>query len=111
MMNLTKDFVSEKRAQLNAKLVEILGSGNVYFEPPESVKLQFPCIVYERSAGDTDFANNMPYRFQVRYEITAISRQADNPVIGKLAMSLPSILYNRHFVTDGLHHDVFSVYY
>lgn len=107
----TIDFVSNKRAELHSKLEEIAGKGKVHFQPPETVKLSYPCIVYERSAGDTDFANNMPYRFQMRYTLTVISRHADEPINGKLAMSLPSILYNRHFVTDGLHHDVFSIYY
>lgn len=107
----SNDFVSAKRAELNTKLEQILGSGHVYFDPPESVKLSYPCIVYERSAGDTDFANNMPYRFTVRYSLTVISRDADSPILSKLAMSLPSIVFDRHFVTDGLHHDVFSVFY
>ena len=110
-MNENIDFISDKRAELDDKLIEILGSGHVYFDPPESVKLSYPCIVYERSAGDTDFANNMPYRFQVRYSVTIISRDVETSVLAKLAMSLPSIIYDRHFVTDGLHHDVFSVYY
>ena len=107
----TVDYVSVKRAELGDKLKQILGSNDVYSEPPESVKLNYPCIVYERSDGDTDFANNLPYRFQMRYRVTAISRKADNPVVGKLAMSLPSIQYDRHFVSDSLHHDVFYVYY
>ena len=110
-MNESIDFISDKRAELNDKLIEILGSDHVYFELPESVKLVYPCIVYERSAGDTDFANNMPYRFQVRYSVTIISRDVETSVLAKLAMSLPSIIYDRHFVTDGLHHDVFNLYY
>lgn len=108
---MSEDYISQKRAELGDKLKGVLGTTNVYFEPPESVKLSYPCIVYERSDGDTDFANNLPYRFQMRYRVTAISRKADNPVIRKLAMSLPSIQYSRHFVSDGLHHDVFEVYY
>lgn len=110
-MSTVEDFISIKRAELGDRLKEILGYNNVYFEPPESVKMQYPCIVYERSAGDTDFANNMPYRFRIRYAVTAISRHADNPAVAKLAMSLPSIVYNRHFVVDGLHHDSFYLYY
>lgn len=106
-----EDFIATKRDELQTKLETILGSAHVYFDPPESVKLVYPCIVYERSAGDTDFANNMPYRFQVRYSVTVISRDADEAVLHKLAMSLPSIIYDRHFVTDGLHHDVFNLYY
>ena len=108
---MTTDYVSQKRAELGDRLEEILGSSNVYFEPPETVKLNYPCIIYERSAGDTIFANNKPYRFKVRYTVTAISRKADNPVVEVLAMSLPSIQYDRHFVSDNLHHDVFEVYY
>lgn len=108
---MTTDYVSQKRAELGDRLEEILGSSNVYFEPPETVKLNCPCIIYERSAGDTIFANNKPYRFKVRYTVTAISRKADNPIVGALAMSLPSIQYDRHFVSDNLHHDVFEVYY
>ena len=105
------DYVFQKRTELGNKLEEILDSGNVYFEPPESVKMSYPCIVYERSAGDTDFANNLPYRFNIRYRITLISKKPDNPVLGLLAMSIPAIQYERHFVSDGLHHDVFEVYY
>ena len=105
------DYVSEKRAELQTKLEEILGSNHVYFDPPESVKMQYPCIVYERDAGDINFANNNPYRFEVRYNITAISKKADNPIIGTLALALPKIRYDRHFVSSGLHHDVFTVYF
>lgn len=105
------DYVSKKRAELQTKLEEILGSNHVYFDPPESVKMQYPCIVYERDAGDINFANNNPYRFEVRYNITAISKKADNPILGTLALSLPKIRYDRHFVSSGLHHDVFTVYF
>ena len=108
---MSEDYVSVKRAELQSKLEDILGSTHVYFEPPENVKMQYPCIVYERDAGDIVFANNNPYRFEVRYNITAISRKADNPILGKLALALPKIRYDRHFVSNGLHHDVFAVYY
>lgn len=104
------DFITDKRTELNDKLISVLGSSNVYFEPPESVKLRYPCIVYERSAGDTNFADNMPYGFKTRYQVTLISKKADESAFARLSMSFPSILYNRHFVSDGLHHDVFSLW-
>ena len=49
-----------KRTDLHEILKEILGSDNVYFQPPESYKMEYPCIVYERSALTTRFADNNP---------------------------------------------------
>ena len=37
------------RYELHEFLCEILGSRNVYFQPPESVKMKYPAIVYERT--------------------------------------------------------------
>lgn len=38
-----------RRYELQAVLEGILGSGNVYFQPPENLKMRYDCIVYERS--------------------------------------------------------------
>ena len=37
------------RLELDEELVKILGSKNVYFQPPESLKLNYPAIVYSLS--------------------------------------------------------------
>ncbi len=39
-------------------LVSLLGSDNVYFQPPPTVKMQYPCIVYKRDYLNTEFADN-----------------------------------------------------
>ena len=36
---------------------------NVYFQPPENVKLIYPCIIYSRTRIDGTFANNDVYRY------------------------------------------------
>jgi hypothetical protein len=72
--------------------------------------MQYPCIVYERDNAGTEFAGNLPYRITKRYRVTVIDRDPDSGIPAKVAM-LPQCLFNRHFTTDGLHHDVYLLYY
>lgn len=37
------------RLELQSKLVELLGSKHVYYQPPESVKIEYPAIVYSKT--------------------------------------------------------------
>lgn len=72
--------------------------------------MQYPCIVYQRDRGSTEFAGNNPYRYQQRYQVTVIDRNPDSVIPGKVA-GLPSALFNRFFTADNLNHDVFILYY
>ena len=97
------------RLALHEILCEALGSRNVYFQPPESIKMQYPCIVYKRSTGDTQFANDNPYTFRVRYQVTYIDKNPDSDVLEKIA-DLPMCTYDRHYTSDNLNHDIFNLY-
>lgn len=106
------------RLDLDAKLRQILGSDNVYFQPPESLKLKFPCIVYKRTNGDTKYADDSPYSFTIAYQLTYISKDPDpdldengKTIIDKIAMHFPMSRYTTHFAKDNMNHDTFIVYY
>ena len=49
------------RLDLQAIFEKILGSRNVYFQPPESVKLNYPAIVYAIKDIETTFDDNKAY--------------------------------------------------
>lgn len=98
------------RIELHEILCNILGSRNVYFQPPESVKMQYPCIVYKRSAVNTRFADNEIYMRKKRYTVTVIDKNPDGEIPDKVA-SIPMCAFDRHFTSDNLNHDVFSIYY
>lgn len=87
-----------------------MGNNPVYFQPPENVKLQYPCIIYSRSSGDTKFANNDPYVVTRRYNIQLIDRNPDSPYI-KDILQLRMCKYDRHYVADNLNHDTFNLYF
>ena len=100
----------KKRLKLQVKLEEILGSRNVYYEPPESLKIEYPCIIYKRDAMNTLHADDILYRSIDGYQVTIIDKTADSPIIDKIKV-LPMCRFNRHFTSDGLHHDVFTLYF
>lgn len=98
------------RLELHSVLQELLGSSNVYYQPPESIKMQYDAIRYSKKIIDSKYANDRKYSMIDCYEVIVISRLPDNPVIKKL-LSLPYCSYDRHYVADNLHHDVLTIYW
>ena len=99
------------RLALDTRIRELFGFENVYFQPPNNVQMKYPAIVYERHGGDTTFANNKPYRFTISYDVTIIDKTPNNSLVEKFGKELEGAVYDRHFVVDNLHHDVFLVNY
>ena len=98
------------RLELQTKLEELLGSRNVYYQPPESIKMEYPAIVYSKSDIQSRFANGSAYSLSSRYEIIVIDRKPDNPVIDKLLI-MPYCSFDRHYKSDNLNHDILTLYY
>ena len=98
------------RLDLQNKLEELLGARHVYYQPTTSVKMEYPAIVYSRVKIWIDRADNSAYRLINKYEIVVIDRKPDSPVIEKLLL-LPYINHDNHYVSDNLHHDVFTLYF
>lgn len=99
-----------KRLDLHAKLVAILGTRNVYFQPPANVNMVYPCIVYNRNKVITKFAGNLPYGQTKGYQLTVIDEDPDSVTPDKIAQ-LPSCVFDRHFTTTNLNHDIYNIYF
>lgn len=98
------------RLSLQAALEAILGSRNVYFQPPENIKLSYPCIVYEPSSELTIYANNDPYNTLDRYTVTLIDKNPDS-VYRNAIRRMRTASFNRFFRSDNLNHFVYTLYY
>lgn len=98
------------RIELQRLLEGILGSRNVYFQPPTNIKMKYPAIVYQRDAIEAMFADNLPYKLDERYSIMVIDPDPDSKIPGKIAQ-LPSCHHARRFTADNLNHDVFTIHY
>lgn len=99
------------RLKLQSELEELLGSRNVYFQPPESKKLQYDCIVYHRSKIDTRKADNRSYTMLDRYDLTLIYRNPDSELPKKILEHFQYCSHTSFFTVDNLNHDVFTLYY
>ena len=98
------------RTDLQVVLEQLLGSSNVYFQPPSNIQLIYPCIIYERSYLNTTFADNKLYSLNKRYSLTVIDRDPDSTIVDKV-INLPMCSFDRHYVSDNLNHDVFNLYF
>lgn len=98
------------RLDLHELLCDCLGSRNVYFQPPESIKMQYPAIVYSRDDIENDHANNGTYIQSTAYNIIVIDPDPDSEVVQKVS-KLPMCTFDRHYVADNLNHDSFTIYY
>lgn len=98
------------RLELQSKLEELLGSRNVYYQPPENFKISYPAIIYTKSDIDSTHANNINYVNITRYQIIVVDRKPDNEVINKI-LELPLSSYDRFYVSDNLNHDSITLYY
>lgn len=99
------------RIDLHNKLVDILGSSNVYFQPPATIKMKYPAIVYSLDNIQTRFANNLTYKQKRRYTITYITTDPDSELIDSFLTELFSVSFDRVYTSDNLYHYVYTVYY
>ena len=98
------------RLQLHTELEELLGSKNVYYQPPASVRMKYPAIIYSRSNIDNLHANDNVYMQSHSYELIVIDEDPDSEIVEKVSR-LPACQFDRHYTADNLNHDVFTIYY
>ena len=101
----------ERRLDLNRKLREILGSDYVYFNPPENVKMHYPCITYSRDNSTHVFADNSMYQHFKRYQLTVIDRDPDSDISDRLLKAFEYCSFIRFYVYDELNHWVLRLFY
>ena len=98
------------RIDLSNKFKEILGNTNVYFQPPESQKLKYDCIVFKDITPFTKRANNFVYILNHKYRATYITSNPKSPIVDRMLREFQMIDRVNDFITDGLYHYVYEIY-
>lgn len=96
------------RLELQAKLEELLESKNVYYQPPENLKMQYPAIRYSKSEITDLYADDVKYKSHEVYDLVVIDKLPDNPVIKKI-LALPYTRFDRHYSSENLNHDIIQI--
>lgn len=89
---------------------DLTNPSNVYFQPKQSIKLTYPCIIYERDQARNHFADNFPYSHTKRWQITVIDKDPDSDIPDRVS-AMPMSTFQRSFASDNLYHDIYSLYF
>ena len=98
------------RIELQALLEELLGNRNVYFQPPESIRMKYPAIVYSLNNIEKFHASNAIHKQNVAYTIAYIDEDPDSENVEKIS-KLPYCNFDRFYTSDNLNHYIFTIYY
>lgn len=79
----------------------------LYYQPPESVKMAYPCIVYRLADLTTLYADDTPYWRVIRFDITYITRSPTSKVPDALSL-LPQFAFDRYYTFENLHHYAYN---
>lgn len=97
------------RERLHGLLLQLVP--HAYFQPPSSVMLVYPCIVYAKSSMDTIRANNKVYGMHTAYTLTVIEKDPDSQLSDTIIQSFAMCDFNAAFVADNLNHTSLTLYY
>ena len=98
------------RLDLHAYLKTLLGSSNVYYQPPESIKMKYPAIRYKLKDIINRSADDSVYSQKNAYEVIVIDPNPDSLIRDKISR-LPLCSFDRGYAADNLNHYVFTLYY
>lgn len=87
----------------------VVGIPNVYYEPPEDVKMKYPCVRFQRRRFATQQADNINYIVHEQFEATLIYKAPDSPLPRRLLMSTSMCSHDRHYTAANLSHDVYII--
>lgn len=100
----------DRRLVLQTLLESIPDVVEVYFQPPENLKMEYPCIVYNLDFDSTEYADNIPYANTDRWSVTVIDGNPDTKV-RHAVKALPMCSLNRVYPADNLNHFVYTLYF
>lgn len=98
------------RLDLQTTFEEMLGSRNVYYNPPEDLKMEYPAIRYSIKDITSTYANDKKYSRINCYEVVVIGKKRNKTLIHNI-LDMPYCSYDRPYKADNLWHDVFTLYY
>lgn len=100
--------MAHSRKELSKILRKILGSDHVYYQPPETIKIEYDAIIYSLKDIDGIYADNQLYQMSKVYKLVFISPSPDNDVVDRLMEELNASFVQR-YTQNGLYHDVLEI--
>ena len=103
--------MARSRLELHQELLDISNNLPVYYQPPEGLKIEYPCIVYEYENNKKFKADNATYiRYHV-YNVKYIHRDADTQLPDAIEDHFMYCNRGSRYKADNLYHDMFTIYF
>lgn len=99
------------REQLQLELEQLLGSENVYFQPNDSVHIDYPCIIYSLDPTYTRQADNRNYIIVNRYHIKHIYKSLTKALKDDILKHFMMISHDNRMIVDRMYNDEFTLYF
>lgn len=108
--------MARDRLELHDEFIDILGTrgqkvSRVYYQAPESPKMEYPCIKYSITGVNIRRANNGVYMLVNKYEVTVIDYDSDSTIWTDVLTHFQMCSFDRQYPADNLHHTVLTLYY
>lgn len=100
----------DNRLELQNKLETLVG-GRVYFQPPASVNLIYPCAICNLAAGYSRRADDTTYTYTNRFDVMLIFKYPNFKIIEEVLKTFPMCSISRVYIVDNLYHYAFDLYY
>lgn len=97
----------ELRELLSAAMEDCGETPKLYYQTPENMKLEYPCIIYKLRTITASYADDRPYKLNVGFEFSYITRSPTSQVPARLAKE-PMVGFDRYYVAENLHHYVYT---
>lgn len=102
--------MSLSRLEIQERLEALADNLHVYYQPPASVRISYPAIIFRLNDYSQNWADDNLYKKDRSYLITLIHYDPDNDLIEKLLWAFPKLRYDRTYTSDNLYHYVYVLY-
>lgn len=99
------------RLELHDELCAILGSSNVYFQPPASVLMKYDAIRYELSEKNIKRANDRIYSITNQYDLVYITTNPESTIPDEILRHFQLCRFGSPYTKDNLYHYPFTLFY
>lgn len=103
--------MARNRLDLQDALEKFIQNENVYFQPPENKKIVYDCIIYSLKNIKEAKADNRKYYRHKQYKVTLITTSYKEKLIDKFLDTFQYSSFVTSFISDGLYHTEFNLFY
>lgn len=103
-----KNAFRKIRLKFHNQLCCAFNTKNVYFQPPETLKIRYPAIIYSINNTSIKKADNRNYNYRIIFKVVLVSRDPESDMIDTMIDNF-ICNYESSYVADGLNHTVFIV--